>query len=99
MIKSTYITQALALFFGTLSGILTGITISQGNYLWALLNIGMVGVNISTFLSAAKTRKRLTHGFTKTAQCSCGACDWGTLTRQYDEVPICRNCWTTWKGK
>ena len=97
--RMTYFSQALAIVSGLGSSVLIGITAYQGNYWLMAINIILVAVNISTFIINIKTRKRMRNGFSKHANCSCGACDWGTVIRQYDEVPICRNCWTTWKGK
>jgi len=97
--RMTYFSQALALVGGLGASILIVITASRGNYWLVIINTILVAVNITTFIINIKTRKRMRNGFTKTAQCSCGACDWGTVIRQYDEVPVCRNCWATWKGK
>ncbi len=99
IIRSTYFTQIGAVISGILAGALIPRTIHQGNYWLTAINSILIPINIWTFITSIKTRKRMRNGFTKTAQCSCGACDWGTLQRQYDEVPVCRNCWTTWKGK
>ena len=99
IIRSTYFTQIGAVVSGIMAGVLIPITIYKGNYWLTIFNSILITVNIWIFTTSKKTRKKMRNGFTKTAQCSCGACDWGTLTRQYDEVPVCRNCWTTWKGK
>ena len=99
LIRSTYFTQIGSVVSGIISIVLIPITIHNGSYWLTITNSIVIAVNIWTFVTSIKTRKRLRNGFSKHANCSCGACDWGTLTRQYDEVPICRNCWKTWKGK
>src|SRR5882672_4145595 len=99
LVRSSYFLQAAVVWLSLISIIAGYMTFLAGQYWWVIINILAIAVNVHTFYSQIKMRKKLTQGFSKNTHCSCGACDWGTVIRQYDEVPICRNCWTTWKGK
>ena|SRR5882672_9770526 len=103
MIVTSYIIQIMciaavisSIFFGFVSFI-------HADYFWALMNAITVPINVANVVSLYNSRRRIRElrgpAFSKHDNCSCGARDWGTVLRQYDEVPVCRNCWNTWKGK
>lgn len=99
LIRSTYLLQMLTSVAATITIIFIIVSWYDRNYLSVIINIAVLIIQSHIFISQIKARKRLTKGFSKYESCSCGSKDWGTLIRQYDEVPICRNCWKTWQGE
>ena len=103
MIATSYIIQIICAAAGIAGGIAGYIAFTTEDYVLVIVNSITVPINIASIISLYYSRKRFRElrgpAFSKHDHCSCGACDWGTVTRQYDEVPVCRNCWNTWKGK
>lgn len=102
-IKWSYLFQAIsggAFVFSLYQAITEALS---KNYILSIFNTASVSLNIWSFLSLRKSRNKLRKlmppKFSKHEVCSCGASDWGTLVHEYGEVPVCRNCWYSWRGK